>query len=164
VEQSNMQNRLIWLFSLLPLTACGAPSSTLPKVERIEMKRSGWSSLEIEVRTSGEGSFRLSEPFPKGHAGTFKISPKQFSTLVERLQPFQRESTPLTASSLRQLLGRACPEGVTQVTDAGGFWVHWIGPQLNDHYWADFGCDRERRRARNRELVAIMESLPVPQP
>jgi hypothetical protein len=53
---------------------------------------------------------------------------------------------------------------VPNLTDQGGFWVQWIGKDLNRHYVADFGCDHERLGPRNEDLVQILCSLPVQLP
>jgi hypothetical protein len=82
--------------------------------------------------------------------------------LLQRLAPFRREAAPLTEKSAGEMVDRACPPGTPYVTDAGGIWIHWIGPKSDLHYLADFSCDPRRYAARNRELRDIMRSLPVP--
>lgn len=126
------------------------------------MRLSGDAAVDVEISSGGKGRYRLSEPFPQGRSGVFSLSSQQFAALVERLRPFQGQSVPLTEESVKELLEYSCPQGVPKVTDLGGFWLHWIGPKYDHHYAADFGCDHERNRARNEELRAILESLPVP--
>ena len=146
---------------LIQIASCRGAEHA-PIVERIEMNLSGWSAVEVEIDSRGEGRYRLSNPVPSGRSGTFSLSPQQFAALVERLRPFQRQSVPLTEESIAGILEFRCPEGLPQVIDAGGFWIRWTGPEYDHHYVADFGCDHERNRARNDRLRGIMESLPVP--
>jgi hypothetical protein len=165
VKQSGMRSAITWLLFLLS-AGCSAPEPA-PQVRRVYMKWSGWESVEVEVNRQGEGRYRLSHGtpgHPRGRAGSFSISQQQFKGLLDRLRPFQRQAVPLTSQSVREILEGSCPAGVPNVTDAGGFWAHWTGPHLNSHYSADFGCDHERQRARNEQLNAILQSLPVPSP
>ncbi|MFL6858071.1 MAG: hypothetical protein ACJ8EB_09215 [Allosphingosinicella sp.] len=140
---------------------CSAPQPS-PEVDRIELRLSGWSAVEVEVNKRGEGKYHLSEPPPHGKDGSFSLQPRQFALLVARLRPFQRQAVPLTARSAQELIDRTCPQGVPFVTDAGAVWVHWTGPGLDRHYLADLGCDAKRNAARNKELLDALKSLPVP--
>lgn len=146
---------------LIVIVSCRGPERA-PNIDRIEIKLSGWSAVEVEINRRGEGRYQLSDPAPAGRSGTFSLSPQKFAALVERLRPFQRQSVRLTEESIAQVLESRCPEGLPEVTDAGGFWIRWTGPEYDHHYAADFGCDHERNRARNDRLRGIMESLPVP--
>jgi hypothetical protein len=132
------------------------------QVERLELRVSGDSSVDIEVNMAGEGKYRLSHPLPEGRSGSFSIRPEQFASLVERLQPFRAEAVPFTEQSAREFILADCPKGIPFTYDAGGVWIHWIGPKSDQHYLADLGCDAERNRSRNMELLGIVESLPVP--
>ncbi|WP_444858413.1 hypothetical protein [Sphingosinicella sp.] len=125
------------------------------------MKQSGWSSIEVEINSQGQGRYRVSD-FPGERQGAFSISPQQFTALVERLEPFQRQSEAMSEESITRMLEFRCPEGTPEVTDAGGFWVHWMAAGYDRHYSADFGCDRERNRTRNDELRNILRALPLP--
>jgi hypothetical protein len=146
---------LIFLLTL----SCKA-AEPLPKVDRIEMRQSGWSAIDVEIDSRGVGRYELSD-FPKKQAGSFSLTPQQHAALMKRLEPFQRKAEPLTDESINRVLEARCPKGVPSVTDAGGFWVHWVGLNYDHHYSADFGCDYERNRARNDELRDILRSLPV---
>jgi hypothetical protein len=140
---------------------CSSPEPA-SKIDRVELRVSGWSSVDVEVNRRGEGRYHLSEPLPNGRGGSFSIQPQQFTALVERLQPFRRQAVPLTDESAQEFINRECPEGVPFVTDAGAVWVHWTGPNFDEHFLADLGCDAERNAARNRELLNAVKSLPVP--
>jgi hypothetical protein len=149
------------LTSLILLVTPGCNGAEpLPKVDRIEMRESGWSAVDVEIDGRGLGRYELSN-FPRKQAGSFSLTPQQRVVLLKRLEPFQRQAEPLTADTIKRVLDARCPKGVPSVTDAGGFWVHWMGPNYDRHYSADFGCDYERNRARNDELRAILRSLPV---
>lgn len=145
---------------LLMLAASCGPERSL-RIERIEMKQSGWSSIEVEINNQGQGRYRVSD-FPRERRGSFTISPQQFTALVQRLEPFQRQSEAMNEESITRMLEFRCPEGMPGVTDAGGFWVRWMAAGYDRHYAADFGCDHERNRARNDELRRILETLPIP--
>ena len=102
---------------------------------------------------------------PGGTSGSFSIQPQQFASIVQRLEPFRKQAVPVTEKSLAEIVrGEACPDGTPFMTDAGGVWVRWIGPSYDKHYLADFGCDPDRKAARNKALLMIVESFPVLQP
>jgi hypothetical protein len=147
--------------SLILLLTLGCKAADpLPKVDRIEMRQSGWSAVDVEIDSRGLGRYELTD-FPKKEAGSFSLSPQQRAALLKRLEPFQRQAEPLTDETIKRVLEARCPKGVPSVTDAGGFWVHWTGPDYDRHYSADFGCDYKRNRARNDALRGILRSLPI---
>jgi hypothetical protein len=148
------------LLSIL-LTGCG-PSGPTPQIDRIELRRSGWEALDVAADRDGRGRFHRSHPLPEGRDGTFVIAPRQFELLLARLAPFQRAAVPVTAQSIAQILDARCPVGTNRVTDRGGIYVRWIGSGVDQHYFADLGCDPEHHAARNAELGAILGSFPVP--
>lgn len=143
------------------LFGCTASERTKP-VERIELRLSGWSGLDVEVNRQGEGRYRLSEPFPDGRTGAFQITAQQFTGLVDRLAEYRRRAVPMTDQSAREFMKRRCPDRTHFVTDRGAVWVRWSGPNTDKHYMADLGCDPERNAARNENLISILRSLPVP--
>ena len=65
-------------------------------------------------------------------------------------------------SSMRALRRVQCLDGSDFVNDAGAVWVHWVGPDVDEHILVDFGCDPERNAGRNADLWSILRSLPVP--
>jgi hypothetical protein len=144
------------------LVGSAAPAGAQP-VERIELRRSGWTSLDVEVNRHGESRYEDFDPdLHRRRRGAFRLSAQQFDDLVARLAAYRRESVPMNDDSLRALMRQTCPAGVDFVTDSGGILVHWIGPGTNEHYFADLGCDRERNAPRNEDLRSILRSLPVP--
>lgn len=155
-----MQMMLAACVSLL-LAACSGPEP-VSKVDRVELRVSGWSAVDIDVNSSGKGQYHLSDPLPNGRGGSFSIEPQQFTALVERLHPYEQKAVPVTHKSAQEIINRQCPKGVPFVTDAGGVWIHWVGPRLDRHYFADFGCDEKRNADRNKELFDLVKSLPVP--
>ena len=156
-----LMRAVIATFLAVVAAGCSDPAPA-PKVDRVELRISGWSALDVEVNSRGEGRYRLGEPFPKGRGASFALPPDRFTALVERLEPFQRQAVPVTATSVEAFISRTCPEGVPFATDAGGVWIRWIGPGFDRHYGADLGCDPERNAARNEELLGLVRSLPVP--
>jgi hypothetical protein len=152
----------IALASLAFLLASGCGDPRPAEVDRIEIRRSGWSAVDIALDRAGSGRFRLGEPPPGGKSGYFSVTPEQFARLRERLEPFRRQSVPLSEESIRRFIDEGCPEGVPFVTDAGAVYIRWIGPGSDRHFLADLGCDHERNARRNRELLDAVRRLPVP--
>jgi hypothetical protein len=148
---------------LLTILVGSAAPTGAQSVERIELRQSGETSLDIQVNRQGESRYEDSGYDPsQRRRGTFRVSAQQYDDLVARLAVYRRESVPMNDDSLRALMRQTCPAGVDFVTDSGGIWVHWIGPGTNEHYFADLGCDRERNARRNEDLRSILRSLPVP--
>lgn len=143
------------------IIGCTGPERA-PPVERLELRLSGWSAMDVEVNRQGEGRYRLSEPVPDGRTGAFRISARQFAVLVERLAVYRRQAVPMSDGSARAFNEQRCPEGAHFVTDQGAVWIRWRGPDADEHYMADLGCDPERNAARNQDLIGIIRTLPVP--
>jgi hypothetical protein len=149
------------LVALLSSLALGCSDSP-PVPDRIEMRVSGWSAIDIEMSRDGSGRFETSQPRPGGRSGSFSLTPWQWQRLRDRLEPYRKQAVPVTDDSAREFIERRCPEGTPFVTDLGAVYVRWIGPDLDRHYLADLGCDPKRHESRNEELLAIVNSLPVP--
>ncbi|MGE3585735.1 MAG: hypothetical protein AB7G24_13125, partial [Novosphingobium sp.] len=64
---------LLASFVLLIATSC-APDSSDETVERLEMRLSGWSSLDVVIDAEGNGTYKDSEPYPDGTTGRFKLT------------------------------------------------------------------------------------------
>jgi hypothetical protein len=143
------------------LMGCTAAADPRP-VDRIEMRLSGWTALDVDVNRRGEGHWHLSEPLPNGRTGAFRITAEQFSGLVERLAVYRREAVAVSEVSMREFINRPCHAGARHDTDQGGVWLRWTGAGSDEHYLADLGCDPERNAARNEDLIGIIRSLPVP--
>jgi hypothetical protein len=155
-----MRTALVSLIFALAVGCSGADQA--PIVERIEMRLSGWSAMDVEVNSQGEGRYHFNEPYPDGRSGSFSIPPQQFAELVERLKTYRRQAVPMTDKSVQEFIEITCPKGLPRVTDVGAVWVHWVGSASDQHFLADLGCDAERNAARNKELLGIVRSLPVP--
>ena len=150
------------LYPLLLALAVGSSSCEgASKVDRVEMRLSGWSGVDVTVDSRGKGEYRISD-YPRKRSGSFSIRPEQFAKLIQRLEPFRRYAVAFTDSSAREFIDQKCPKGVPFTTDAGAVWLHWTGPNSDQHYLADLGCDADRNAVRNRELLSIVKSLPVP--
>ena len=145
---------------LLALAGCGDPAPA--NLERIEIRVSGWSAIDIAVKRDGSGRFHLSQPYPDGKGGTFAAAPQRFPRLRERLEPYWRQAVPTTTETAQEFIERSCPRNLPFATDSGAVYIRWAGPGVDRHFLADLGCDYERHAARNKDLLAIVQSLPVP--
>ncbi len=147
-------------FALL-LAGCG-PTGPASPVQRIEIRQSGWESLDVAISRTGQASFEKSEPGPQPRAGAFRISSQDFDKLEARLAEFRRQAVPRTDASIQEMLRRQCPDGVPYTTDRGAVYLRWVGPDFDQHYLADLGCDSERNADRNAKLLAIVSGFPLP--
>jgi hypothetical protein len=146
---------------LMFLIACTDSGRAQP-VEHIELRLSGQSGLDVEVNSQGEGRYRFSERVSNGRSGKFRITAEQFTGLVERLAVYRHQAVPVSDSSANEFIERRCPDEARFVTDQGAIWVRWRGPNTDEHYVADLGCDPERNADRNEDLISIISTLPVP--
>lgn len=155
-----MVRTLLLLFLAHLLASC---SGSPPSVEQIDLRVSGEAPLDITLSKGGAGTYHFRYPMPNERNGQFSISSQQFAALVDQLRPFQQRAVPVTEASMNDFMFNTCPKGVPYVTHAGAIYVRWTGPELDQHYLAELGCDAERNAARNQELHRIVESvLPVP--
>lgn len=142
------------------LNGCSPPQAD--EIERIEIRQSGWSAIDIELNEEGEGRYHSSQ---SERSDSISITPKQFEQLIDRLEPYRREAVSFTEESAGEMaMGYGCPDGVPYVTDAGAIWIHWIGPNIDQHFLAELGCDYERYSERNDTLREVILSLPIPRP
>ena len=146
------------LAPLLAALAAAGPAPLAPAIDRIELGLSGFASASIEVSRQGGGRYHMSG----GGRGAFALAPAEFDRLRERLEPFRGQAVPTSATSARQLLEAACPRGVPYATDRGAIYIRWRGPATDRHFRFSLGCDAGRNSARNRALMEIVYSLPVP--
>lgn len=149
----------VLMLILLSVVACG--QSRFPVVEQIEMRRSGRVSKDVILR-SGLGSYHISEPFPGGTSGTFRMTAKQFIAFRGMLEPYRAKAEAYTDDDVRRMNNYSCPPNLPSVTDVGGMYIRWIGPHYNVHFLMAFGCDPDRHAARNRRMHAIFDRLPLP--
>jgi hypothetical protein len=127
-------------FVLLIASSC-APESRGEEIERLEMRLSGWSSLDLVVDAEGNGTYEDSEPYPDGTKGRFKLTRAELLELLAKLQPYRKQAVPFSEESAKRFIERVCPKGVPEVTDAGAFYARWLTADDDVHYLADFGCD-----------------------
>jgi hypothetical protein len=117
--------------------------------------------LEITIDGQGRGRYlkRLA-----GERGEFALTSEQFAKLIQRLEVFRRSGETIAAAKMREngLNSFRCDEPYG--TDQGGITFHWSGASLDQFYAVDYGCAPDKHAARNRELGAILSSLPVPEP
>ena len=152
---------LLALFVLLIASSC-TPDSHGEEIERLEMRLSGWSSVDVVIDGGGNGTYKDSEPNPDGTKGGFKLSQAELLELLAKLESYRKQAVPFSEESSMKFIEQVCPKGVPQVTDAGAFYVRWQSANDDVHYLADFGCDHERLADRNGELRKIVEGLPIP--
>ncbi|WP_294132252.1 hypothetical protein [Sphingobium sp.] len=143
-------------FLALWMAACGAADPIA--FDQLEIRAAG---LEIIINEDGTGQFNQSF---QNKRGRFKLSHQQFANLVKRMEPFRLSGETMTGSEASDFLeaGNRCDGDY--VTDNGGISFHWVGPSVDQFYTVDYGCDREKHASRNKELRAILASLPVPGP
>jgi hypothetical protein len=151
------------LIILMVLAGC-QPKGEKGAIERIEIRESGWESLDITLTKSGQGHFEQTGYLPPPIKKTFQISPKDFSKLASRLSEFRHQAVPRNEESLLEMTKRSCPLGVPVGYDMGGTYIRWVGKGFDEHFLADFGCDPQRMKGRNNRLSAIVQSLPLPKP
>ena len=131
-------------------------------IDQIYIRKSGWSAVDITLKSAGTGHFEISG-YARKKTGSFSFTPQPFRALRDRLEPFRTQSVPFSDASVREfIIGGVCPKGVPYVTDQGAVYIRWTGPSVDEHYLADLGCDHVRNAARNKELLAIVKSFPVP--
>ena len=152
---------LLASFVLLIATSC-APDSSDETIERLEMRLYGWSSLDVVIDAEGNGTYKDSEPYPDGTTGRFKLTRAELLELHAKLKPYRNQAVPFSEESAMGFIEQTCPKGLPTVTDRGGFYARWLIANYYIHYAADFGCDHERLANRNRELLKIVEGLPIP--
>ena len=146
---------------LVFLTGCQQTSENRA-VERIEIRESGWESLDVTLANTGQGSFERTGLAPSPVTGKFEIRPDAFNSLVKRLSEFRQQAVPRTETSIIEMGERRCPDGVPFATDNGAIYVRWVGKGFDEHFLADLGCDGDRMRDRNTRLFEIVQSLPIP--
>ncbi|QAY78914.1 hypothetical protein [Sphingosinicella sp. BN140058] len=143
------------------LTACtGETPEQAPEVSRLELRAAG---LDVSIDNQGEGKFN-SEPHPRPTiTGTFHVGRGHFVGLVHSLSEFRRLSKP-TEQAAQEFINGSCPKDLPQVTDAGMISIRWMGPETDQLYAVDLGCDPKGNSTRNNKLRAAIDALPVPDP
>ncbi|MBB5716436.1 hypothetical protein [Sphingomonas aerophila] len=117
----------------------------------------------MDITIDGQGNGRFLNRFD-GKDGRFSLNSKQLEHLVRRMEVFRRSPQTMAGGDVRAFALRGVPCDGPYVTDNGGISFRWLGTSVDQLYSADFGCDRDRYAARNKELRAILKSLPVPEP
>ncbi|MFD2579714.1 hypothetical protein ACFSTD_16320 [Novosphingobium colocasiae] len=74
--------------------------------------------------------YKLSEPFPNGRAGKFRIDRAKFQSIAARLEPYRQRSVQFSEASAREFMSRTCPKGTPRVTDAGALYLLWTTEKL----------------------------------
>lgn len=147
------------LFVGLFILGCGRSALSVP-VETVELWAIG---LDVRITSQGEGSYLSGTPDPFRKRTTFEIGSSGFKRLMTSIAPFRAQAGP-TEQTVERSFNTACAKGVPFVTDQGSISVRWIGKGLDQVYIADLGCDYIRNTSRNKTLLAILNSLPVPKP
>jgi len=147
------------LFVGMLVVGCGPSALSVP-VEGLELQATG---LDVRVTSGGKGSYVSGIPDPSRKRKTFEIGPLGFQRLLKSVEPFRSKAGP-TGKTVERFLATACPKDVPFVTDHGSISVRWMGKSLDRVFIADLGCDYVRNRSRNEQLLAILKTLPVPNP
>lgn len=153
----SMRCNIVVAISVL-LTACGEQSP--PAIDGLEIYA---PSLSVEITNQGSGKFSKNLAPYKSRSGSFSFTPQQFRKLIRRLEVFRRSGDAVTLDEFKRVYMLA-PRCVNYVTDNGGITFHWIGPNINEYYRVDYGCNPDQNAERNKEFRAILRSLAVPEP
>ncbi|MEZ0242257.1 MAG: hypothetical protein ACAH11_02700 [Sphingomonas sp.] len=147
------------------LLATGCAAKPPPQVDRLELT-GGWGladgSLTVHLQRDGKGIFEAMDlnAIPLKKTGSFTISPERFAGIVVELETARRDARPISDIDFAL---EPCTAS-DRVSDAGGFYIHWTGPGLDQHVSYNFGCDYKRHKERNARLDAILNGLPIPRP
>ncbi|EZP70468.1 hypothetical protein [Novosphingobium resinovorum] len=96
---------------ILFVVACG--KADRPEIEKIEIRQSGWQSEDVTIASTGLGNYHISEPYPEGQSGTFKMTHEQFVSLLSSLEPYRAEAEAYTDESALRFIKNPCPPKVT---------------------------------------------------
>ncbi|GEN99944.1 hypothetical protein NSE01_17770 [Novosphingobium sediminis] len=143
------------------LIVAGCRNAQRPEIERVEMRRSGWSSIDVSINSAGVVNYRLSKPYPNGKTGTVHITHDQFTEFVDSLEVYRAKAEPYRDESAVRFVKAECPPKLW-TTDQGAMYIRWFGPQYDAHFLMDFGCDVDRNAIRNRQMRQKFERLPLP--
>ncbi|MBB5716560.1 hypothetical protein FHS94_003430 [Sphingomonas aerophila] len=138
------------------LAACSEPRP--PALRQVAIWAPG---LDITIDVEGNGRYLNRS---NGEHRCFLLASKQLDDLIRRMEVFRRSPQTMAGEDVRAFSLRGVPCDGPYVTDNGGMSIRWLGTSVDQFYSADFGCDRDRYAARNKELRAILKSLPVPEP
>lgn len=144
--------RIIPLLAVASLLCSGCGAPVRGPVDTLELTGGIRSAT---INKDGKGSFYSSHTGGEG----FAITPEAFRRLEARLAKYRDQAKPKNKLDLN---ADFCPPPLPHVTDNGMIVVRWIGAGADDILVIDSGCDRERHAARNRDLLAIIDTLPVP--
>lgn len=152
--------------SLFPLVAMfvvvACSKADRPEIDVVELRRSGWVSEDVTINSKGFGTYRISEPYPEGQSGTFKMTQEQFVNFLSGLERYRAEAETYTDESAMRFVEAACPPRAPRTTDAGAMYIRWKGPKYDTHFLMDFGCDADRHADRNSRMHRTFERLPLP--
>lgn len=151
--------RPILIVSICLLSQSCEGFSSRQVVETVEL---GSTFERVIVNSAGEGRFFVDERTKTQRTGSFKLPPGGFVRLIDQLEAYRSEAKP-TKQAIEIFLNNSCPSGTPQVTDQGTLFIRWKGPRYDRALFADLGCDYRRHERRNREVLGILQALPLPQ-
>lgn len=151
--------RSIFIVSICLLSQSCEGFSSRQVIETVEI---GSTFQRVIVDSTGEARFFVDERTKTQRTGSFKLPPGDFVRLIDRLEAYRSEAKP-TKQAIESFLNTTCPRGVLQVTDQGTLSIRWTGPRYDRALFADLGCDYRRHERRNREVLGILQALPLPQ-
>ena len=108
------------------------------------------------IYADGSGYFELAG----GTEEPLTITPAAFRKLEARLVPYRQEATPYEGNA-PEIVVTGCGRGLPY-TEAGHVSIRWSGKGFGDEYINLLGCDGERKRASNAELLNILATVPKP--
>jgi hypothetical protein len=158
-----MRALLVILILLLPCMA-SCEDRRLPSFDQLRL---GAPGLTVSVDRWGNGQFRRETDAlgaNTGKAGTFKLSSDALMQLRQRLEPFRLSGETLGRAEFeKKAIGRMALRWRVFVR-CRRHNSQWTGPDYEQFYNVDFGCEAPKHSERNKELAAALASLPVPEP
>ncbi len=116
------------------LAACHSKSAQ-PRIDTIEIESTGHFAETFTVHSDGRGEYEGPQEFLDKRLRTFTLKPGEFERVSSDLRPYLNSAKPVADKSIYD---KTCKY---PSIDAGGFYVRWQGPHLDDHKWLDYGCE-----------------------
>lgn len=153
-------------FACMVAVLLASCSVDVPKVDTIEIHRSGDVSYNVIVHANGTGEFEGSRLLPEKGKRAFALKPGQFDQLASAIEPYMHDARPVTDASLHDIVYGNWPKCAPKspyTYDVPALYLRWQGPKINVHYLVDFGCNYDANRARDQRLLDAVHRLPIRQ-
>lgn len=146
------------LTAALALAVAGCSANDDSRVDLIEIGGGEEPGYRIVVRRDGRGEIRSES----GLERKFRLTASQFQRLESDLRSWKSDAQPVNDASIQHMMEWGnCRPGDLSVSDAGGMYLRWQGPELNVHQNIYFGCLAERNAVRYRRLEEAVDRLPI---